>query len=610
MALRSFGNAVIASALCLTLAVSLRAQNASAVQPSKQQIRIVALLAQIADDARSFENVSLTTKMQSQAALMLWPYDREQARAIFSRAFHSLLQTKISSASNSENARIAEREPSGLSADERQQLLTELLNQIASRDGELAEELARRLADTPLDSRNPMAVSFDYCDVGCHDALDSMEANAYQAATESERRELLINVALQIVERDPYRAMALGQLSINIGVAPLAQAQVRPVFSARLAQLLMLMCASDAGFADLLFSSAVALLERLPAAHLSDIHTLGAYLVATINSSSKNSINNAQVERFLNLAYNRLARQNRSSLRRSNTESDYIYLIGRQLTELFSRYRPNRLAQLQRRVSELSESTATEREITAIPQPASPFDIARAARESEDETERDRLYARTAFEWLSRSEPNEAATAALRIKAASMRDRVLIRILRQQSTKGRSEDMLALARRIEDLLMRADAIVRLARAVQSSGDRLRAMEMLNEAENYAVKTAPSIEQARTLLSIVSVFSLFDDVRAFEVMQATVKAINATRDYNYEEPEAQESEPNASEVYQLNFESALTALARSDFDRALLLAQQLSDKPVSLMAQIAVCRGGLAAPQADDHSDDEIETSLR
>lgn len=609
MAFRSPGNGVIALALCLTLSVSLRAQSAPAAQASKQQIRIISLLAQIADDARASENVSFATKIESQAASLLWPYDREQARAIFRRAFYSLFQKAV----NHESAKAEVRQPAHLSPALKQQLLTELLNQIAACDAEMAEELACRLADSSPDWRNPELLSLDYCDTEWGDALSADDSNTDATFIESERSELLVAVALQVVERDPHRAMSLGQLSINMEVVPLVYSQpqeTRPVLSTHFARLLALMRASDAGLADLLFSSALSSLERLPAAHLSDIHTLGSYLIATINSPSKDTINSSQITRFMNLAYTRLVQQNRAAIRRNEREAGFIYLIGRQLTELFARYNPNRLAQLQRRVSELSEPVSAEREIAAIPPPASPFDITRSARESDDEGERDRLYARAAFEWLARNEANESAAAALKIRDASMRDRVLIQIIRQRSSKGRGEDLLSLSRRIEDLLARADAIVLLARSTSASGDRLRASELLNEAENCAVKTAPSIEQARVLLAIVSAFSSVDDLRAFEVMQTTVKTINATRDQKHDkEALTQEPELKTSEIYNLNFEGALTALARSDFDRALLLAQQLSDKQVSLMAQIAVCRGGLAAPQVSDHAADESETDL-
>src|SRR4029079_5906437 len=104
-----------------------------------------------------------------------------------------------------------------------------------------------------------------------------------------ERRELLISVALQVVERDPQRAVALGQLSLASGV------------SQNFSRLLMLMRTVDPAMADLLFSCAIARLEQFPSAQLAAIHTLGAYLVAAVNSPAKQTLSRSEVVKFLHL---------------------------------------------------------------------------------------------------------------------------------------------------------------------------------------------------------------------------------------------------------------------------------------------------------------------
>jgi hypothetical protein len=59
-----------------------------------------------------------------------------------------------------------------------------------------------------------------------------------------------------------------------------------------------------------------------------------------------------------------------------------------------------------------------------------------------------------------------------------------------------------------------------------------------------------------------------------------------------------------QLHEAGLEQVLTALARSDFERALYLAQQIATKETSVAAQLAVCRGGLSqqaaqlSPQAD------------
>jgi hypothetical protein len=52
------------------------------------------------------------------------------------------------------------------------------------------------------------------------------------------------------------------------------------------------------------------------------------------------------------------------------------------------------------------------------------------------------------------------------------------------------------------------------------------------------------------------------------------------------------------------------LARADFDRALLVAQQIEVKEATVAAQLAVCRGGLAPKPSSNISTtaDGIEAS--
>src|SRR5687767_10970790 len=120
---------VIAPAIALLLACALpvSAQKKKAGEPVALDVRITLLLAQLADQARLSDDLAFAVRAQSQAATLLWPHDRERSRAIFRQAFQSLARET-------------------LTASERRQLREELLNRIASRDTELAEELARAAA--------------------------------------------------------------------------------------------------------------------------------------------------------------------------------------------------------------------------------------------------------------------------------------------------------------------------------------------------------------------------------------------------------------------------------------------------------------------------------
>lgn len=608
----------VSIALVLAGAVDTHAQKPRAIEPAarndesiaRQDARIPLLLVQLADQARSSDDLAFAVRAQSQAGTLLWPHDHDMARLIYRRAFQSLSPTiTLKAADNTENsaAQSGQASRAGLTLAEKQQLRTELLNQIAAHDPELAEELARAVADS-LDT------SKDGCSVGTQAAgCDQANRPASQAAADSpsassqgkaERRELLISVALQVVERDPQRAMALGQLSLALGI------------SQNFSRLLMLMRTVDAGLADLLFSYAVARLEQSQSADLSEIHLLGSYLVSSVNSSARQAVGKAVVMKYLNLAFGQVMRRAELALKapydRASRpdESAALYFIERQLSDLFAQYLPDRVAQLQRRIAEMNDATPHNQaiDLNAL-RTTAPVEIAHEARDASDDRERDSLNARAAMAWLSKGEVREAHSSALKISDGQMRDRVLGQIARRYTAEGQIEDAVVVVRCIESDTSRVEALVMLSGAVLASKDRVRATELLNEAESYSVKARPTPSRAHSLLKIASSFSAFDVVRGFEVMQTAVKAINevsARRDGKREQstvaPDANPSEQfKLSELYDSEFESTLAVLARADFDRALLLAQQLSGKDTSVVAQIAVCRGALATQSAREQS---------
>jgi hypothetical protein len=556
---------IFALAIIFTLAVAaiVRANDKKGGEPVALDVRITLLLSHLADQARLSDDLAFAVRAQSQAANLLWPYDCERSRAIFRQAFQSLSRDTLSQS-------------------DRRQLREELLNRVASRDTELAEELAR--------------------------ALVYSADNQKEARADAERRELLITVALQIVERDPYRAMALGQMSLGSpSSSPASSREDGALISQNFARLLVLMRAVDSGLSDLLFSSAVIRLERSQAINLDDIHTLGSYLVSSVNSSTRDSISRHVIERFLNLAFNQIM-LHRNSEERGRPDEAAVYFVTRQLTDLFARYMPDRFKRVQRKIDEMNEASALERTADLGPaQPASPADIVGDARASSNESERDSLYARAALGWLAKGEMNEAQSAARSIANREMRDRVLAQIARRQTSEGRIDEAVAVALRIEDDTARVSVLVKLAGAVLASRDRVRAVELLDEAEAEAIKAQPTLARAQSLLTIVSSFSAVDTVRAFEVMQTAIKSINEIPASGEQKKFAGNQPPDAAssanaELYNLNFESTLAVLAQTDFDRALLLAQQLTIKDASLIAQLAVCRGGLARAPETEHAE--------
>ena len=534
----------------------------------------------LADQARASDNLIFSVRGQAQAAVLLWPYDRERSRLVFRRAFETL-----GSDDGGRTEPNAQSESTLSVVPTRVQLRTELLNQIASRDPELVEEILRKL------------VVVDHTKETGSTAVDGGTRSTMRI--DASQRETFVSVALQIVERDPSRAMSLAQLSLGPGPDEFA-----PFVPPNFPRLLMLMRSVDPALAGLLFSYAVDRLERTRLPALSDIQALSSYLTWLHGSSQGDGPGRSETERFLRVAYNRIMRYREyPAVEKLSTtvslpvrldDKSAIYFIGRQLAYFFARYEPDHLSELNRRVAELTESPSAEQAIATFSIEAlGPADILRQAREAPEGSERDGLYARAALSWLGEGEAGVAQAAASNISAITTRDRVYAQIARHQISMGRVEDAVALNRRIEDKSTRASILVRAAQAALSRNNRSRAGELLNDAENEASKIESFVDRSQSLLNVVNAFTGFDAVRAFEVMQSAVRAINqaqmATDDARQS---ATVPRLGAGDIYSLTLEETLASLGQADFDRALLLAQQLNSKDASVIAQLAVCGGGL------------------
>ncbi|HXI88854.1 MAG TPA: hypothetical protein VNO24_02455 [Blastocatellia bacterium] len=562
---------------------------------AQQADRILPLLAALADQASLSADLTFAVRAQSQAATWLWTYDREQARAIYRRAFQSLVcndNATPKAASVHRPSRLA------LTAIAKQHLLVELLREIARRDAGLAEDLARGYTAPVAGADAGCACTASSGNRENDSASAFFSSSTARTQREVERRDLLVGVALQIVERDPTRAMALAQLSLASGVSP------------NFSELLLSLRAVDAELADRLFASAVGGLERSRDVDLDSLHTLGAFLVSATDPIAGESVSRGVVVRFLNCALVQLSRLGQMSAGwRSDGPANQgiadeheavIYFISRQLGDLFARYMPDRLGQFKRKIAELSATNTTDRAIVSAPTYSSNLkEIVREAPAASMAADRDILYARAAFAWLAEGEVSRAQAAAAEVAAAAIRDRIMIQVARRYSSSGRLDDAVAATGRIRDAVVRANLLMSFAGALASK-DGTRATDLLDEAVGCALAAPPSMTRALALIGTARSFTAFDARRGFKVMQTAVTAINealAQRDASepaHSNPGAV-GEYEASELYGSSFEVTFAALGRADFERAWSLAQQLAARDISVLAQLAACRGGLDRP---------------
>jgi hypothetical protein len=558
--------------------------------------RILPLLAALADQASQSADLTFAVHAQSQAATLLWPYDRERTRAIYRRAFQSLVCNDTATpkaASVHRSSRLA------ITAIAKQHLLVELLQEIAGRDPELAEDLARAFT-APVAGADPGCACATMSENRENDSGPAFNSSpTAPTQREVERRDLLVSVALQIVERDPTRAMALGELSLASGVSP------------HFSQLLLSLHAVDAERADRLFASAVGGLERSRDVDLDSLHALGAFLVSATDPIAGESVSRGVVVRFLKCALAQLSRLGQMAARRRGDmpanhaipaeDEGVIYFISRQLGDLFARYMPDRLGQFKSKIPKWSSTNANEGAIVPAPIYASnPNEMVREAGAASMAADRDMLYARAAFGWLARGEVSRAQATAAEVATATIRDRIMTQIARRYSSAGRLDDSVAATRDIRDAVVRANLLMSFAGAALASKDGTRATDLLDEAVACALTAPPSMTRALALIGTAGSFTAFDARRGFKVMETAVTAINEAL------PQRDASEPahsnpgavgeyEASELYGSSFEAAFAALGRADFERAWSLAQQLAARDISVLAQLAACRGGLDRP---------------
>jgi hypothetical protein len=537
--------------------------------------RVLKLILDVTEQARLSTDTAFAVRMQMQAALLLWPYDHDQARAIFRRAFQPLLRSPLDSGSGSM-----------LEAARRQQLRVEVLDQIAGCDAEMAEALARAFA---FPSAVMEAVSYT-------PSAGVSPTIATQGRLDPQGRELLVSVAMRLVEVNKDRAAALAHLSLGAGISPYFD------------RLLLRVRKNDHALANRLFSDAVDYLEQGRLASPGDIHTLSFYLISTKHPGGRDQLTRATVVKFLNLACDAVTRKDDAikaeAARQETTIQPYqLYSTAKYLSELSSRYLPARAAVLQAWLAEqgdrqpagpAGDARSTRHARTApLVQPA---EIEQAARNSQDERERDALYARAAFAWLARAEFQQAQQAAANIASADMRDRMLLAVARRLLAKARAKDALLIAPLVQDRAGKADLLIKLAQSAVAGGNLRCARTLLDLAGLEAAYIPCAFVRAQSLLAIAGSLSAPDSARAFTVMQEAVNAIN---EIPAAEPQALDAGPSnscaagaqAEDLFELGFAGSLTALARVDFDRALLMAQQLTGKEASLIAQLAVCRGG-------------------
>jgi hypothetical protein len=170
----------------------------------------------------------------------------------------------------------------------------------------------------------------------------------------------------------------------------------------------------------------------------------------------------------------------------------------------------------------------------------------------------------------------------------------------EASTRAINERKLDEARRyateVDATDQSAYLFFQIARIALGDKDQVRARILLEEAAQKAVAAENTPEKLRALLGLASLFTRFDSQRGFDLAGEAVRTANKIRNYGpdqarlvrtLETPGGKGSSVSVENAEEFDIGKTLSSLAKTDFERALLLAQSLEDKPLGLMAVISV-----------------------
>ena len=150
-----------------------------------------------------------------------------------------------------------------------------------------------------------------------------------------------------------------------------------------------------------------------------------------------------------------------------------------------------------------------------------------------------------------------------------------------------------------DLRRRIGELGNLAVYLQNKKETARAAQVLSEAQRLTPNTDSSIERATDQIRFAGIAARMDANRGFEALRSAVVAINhanfAARWTKMEGDPLGAGRTNIGlEILFYDFNAGFGLLGRTDFDRALQLAQTIEMKEAALLAQLAVCRGVLGS----------------
>jgi hypothetical protein len=579
--------------LCLTLAFTPPAHGVQKVKGARakktpssktpapltpEQQLALATLEQLFESTRGLDDEPLKIRTQARVADTLWPYDEPRARRQFEESFRAAMSAKSSAGGLS--SLVGALTPTSQSSE----LQSEVLALISRRDADLAERLLKSVADDSSDK-----------EAGTH-----------------ARRDLYLQAALSLAESDPGRAAQLAKAGLGGDINP------------EILKILFAMRASNPAAADGLFGAALAVARRVGGRSSMNVATLAPYVLpefTTLGLGPAQETPQAAsplMREFLDYTYDTFLQLSGVAAQlglpgadyRTATPNPLDYMTGQRLLPSFARYMPDKAANFKlavdavaRNVQQMNAGDALGR----MMQPGSADELLEQAQSERNKMLKDLLYTRASMSAMTGGDFDRALSIAEKLGSEDRRATLGSVIKLQAAAAALKRDDLDAALRyaagVIDLRQRAYLYGSIARTLFDKNDAARAAAVLGDAERDIDKADDDAVKANALLIVAEVKTRIDPAQGFDAAGVAVKAFNRA-DSAAKEGRAPSAAGKTSTLTAVlnaslkldapDFEPVFLRLARIDFNRAAQLARTLERNDRSISAQLAACRGALAA----------------
>ncbi len=576
---------------------------------AERQQRGLGLVREAAQEASGFEDKRSAARVQALAADLLWKHDPSGARELFEKAF----DTAIAHYRDTKDDNV--ERVSASSSVGRADMRLEVIRMLGRHDGELSKKLTERYVEEKKRET----------------AERRLQKNQLQNKQDTGSQRLfgqtdptsgdLLQAARSLLETDMKTALQLIQRAFAVGVP-----QSAPSFLPELAR-------RDRKAADEIYVGALAQLAANPQPHAGQLLLLSAYpfgenRVWVSEGQGTNSYgfgvpqnwqaDPAVIQRFLATAMvvvARAAELNPSQSPDAGPRVGTALFATRVLEPKIAQYQPTALEEWQALAGRLFGLAAeqqrggideTLKEMARETKGPVPGQISDRAKDLQDRAERstnpverDDLYMQAAMQ-VSRDDIDRALSLVDKISdltyRRTVRSWVCFDAANRATNEKRFEDARRYAQDVEATDQRAYLYFQIAAAALKGQERSRAVEMLEEAATFATKAEDTAEKLRALLGLTNIYATINPVRGFELVTEAIKTANKVPNYKPDQTQlvrvlalrgGRGANTNVNSVEAFDLGKTLTVLARTDFERALLLAQSIEQKPFRYTAVIAL-----------------------